>query len=251
MPLILLASAGLPADAAARDLPAVLDWSDTYIVSFPVDGRVSQVRVRVGERVAGGARLVELDTEPFKIQLRRLDAAVAAREPVLADEAREYEQAKSLYEQTVLSDVELQRARNAYEKARAELAESTAQRELARWRLDRAGAVAPWDARVIRRSVEPGQMVVDEQRSIPLLVLAKTDAMTAGASLPAAAMRALHIGQQVRVLIDDDSRDAEIISLGMQPETDRGEPGYRLEARFSTTQDDDFRAGQAAVIRLP
>jgi RND family efflux transporter MFP subunit len=249
--LILGASLVLPVTAAARDVQAVLDWSDKHVVSFPVNGRVEQVHVRAGERVSRGARLVELNTAPFDISLRQFEAAVAAHEPVLAEAKREYEQAGSLYEQTVLSDVELQRTQHAYEQARAELAEAKAKRQLARWRLDQARAVAPWDAWVIQRNVEPGQVLVDEQRSTPLLVLAKDGVMTARALLPAATIHTLHTGQQLSVLIDKSRREAEIISLGMQPEMADGEPGYRLEVRFSTTPEDDLRAGQAAVVQIP
>jgi RND family efflux transporter MFP subunit len=247
----LVTSLVLPVTATARDVQVVLDWADKHVVSFPVNGRVEQVHVRAGERVNRGARLVELDTAPFEISLRQFEAAVAAHEPVLAEAKREYEQAGSLYEQTVLSDVELQRTQHAYEQARAELAEAKAKRQLARWRLDQARAVAPWDAWVIQRSVEPGQVIVDEQRSTPLLVLAKDGVMTARALLPAATIRALHTGQQLGVLIGNKRRDSEIISLGMQPEIADGEPRYRLEVRFSATPDDGLRAGQAAMIQLP
>jgi RND family efflux transporter MFP subunit len=247
----LAASVVLPCTAAAHDFQAVLDWAEKYIVNFQVNGSVEQVHVRVGDRVTGGTHLIELDTTPFDIRLRQFEAAVAAREPVLAEAKREYEQAGSLYEQTVLSDVELQRAQHAFEQARAELVEAQATLQLAHWRLDQASAVAPWDARVIQRSVEPGQVLVDEQRTTPLLVLARDGEMTARALLPAEAIHALHIGQKVSVLIDNNRRDADITSLGMLPETVDGESRYRLDARFDTTKEDDFRAGQAARIQLP
>ena len=241
----------LPCTAAAGDFQAVLDWTEKHVVSFPVNGLVERVHVRAGDRVTEGTALIELTTEPFDIRLRQFEAAVAAREPVLAEAKREYEQAGSLYEQTVLSDVELQRAQHAFEQARAELAEAKAALQLAHWLLDQTRAIAPWDAWVIQRNVEPGQVLVDEQRAAPLLVLAKDGEMTARALLPASEIRALRTGQQVSVLIDNSSRDADIISLGMQSESVDGEPGYRLEARFYGNSGDGFRAGQAAVIRLP
>jgi RND family efflux transporter MFP subunit len=247
----LVVSAGLPVASAARDYPAVLDWADKYNVSFPVSGRVDRVHVSTGERVSRGTPLIELDAAPFKISLQQSEAAVAAHEPVFAEAKREYDQAGSLYEQTVLSDVELQRAQHAFEHARAELAQARASLQLVRWRLEQARALAPWDAWVIRRNVEPGQVLVDEQRSTPLLVLAKDGVMTARATLPATTISALHTGQHVRVIIDNSNRDAEIIGLGMQYEASGDDSGYRLEARFATSQDDAFRAGQPAVIQLP
>ena len=248
--LAIAVSVALPATAVAHDYPAVLDWADKHVVSFPLNGRVEQVHARTGERVNRGAKLIELDTEPLKIRLRQFEAAVAAQEPVLAEAKREYEQAGSLDEQTVLSDVELQRAQHAFEQASAGLTQAKAALQFARWQLDQARAVAPWDAWVIQRNVEPGQVLVDEQRSTPLLVLARDGVMTARAMLPATTISALRIGQHVKVIVNNNNRDAEITGLGMQLEVEGDDPGYRLEARFSTAPDDGFRAGQMAVIQL-
>lgn len=247
----LLCLAVFSGNAAARDLQAQLDWAEKYIVSFPVNGAVKRVYVSAGQHVAEGAPLVELDAEPFRIRLRQHEAAVAARGPVLAEAQREYEQARSLYEQTVLSDVELQRTQHAFEQARAELAQAEAALQLSRWRLNKTSSVAPWDGWVLLRDVEPGQMLVDEQRAEPLLVLGKAGAMIASAMLTAAEIRPLRTGQQLKVQVDNQAYEAEVVSLALQPETSIGESHYRLEARFEMAQDERFRAGQAAVIKLP
>ena len=104
----LLALATGTGRSVAGDHDAVLDWSGLHIVSFPLDGGVTSVHVRAGDRVARGDKLVELNTEPIEIRIDQYEAELAARKPVLADAKRDFEHAKSLYEQTVLSDVELQ-----------------------------------------------------------------------------------------------------------------------------------------------
>ena len=169
--LLALLIPGMTAVAAdAGDFDAVLEWSGIYVVNFPLDGGVANVYVRPGDRVSKGTKLVELNPAPLEIRISQYEAEVAASKPVLADAKREFEHARSLYEQTVLSDVELQRARHAYEKASAELSAARARLKYAQWQRDMASAVAPWDAWVVERSVEPGQMLVAEQRSKPLLV---------------------------------------------------------------------------------
>ena len=235
--------------AAAVDFEARLGWAGLYFVSFPLDGGVASVHVRPGDRVGKGARLVELDPEPIEIAISRYTAESAALEPVLADARRDFEHAQSLYEQTVLSDVELQRARHAFEKVRAELAASRARLKFANWQKRRAIATAPFDARVVARDVEPGQMLVAEQRSKPLLVLARTGVMTARASVPLSSVLNLETGQAVSVRVDDRTYPATLSSLGMRAD-DNGR-SYLLEAVFEHAKDQVFRAGQAAIIRLP
>jgi RND family efflux transporter MFP subunit len=238
-------------NADASDYDAVLDWAGIYVVSFPLDGGVTHVHARPGDRVSKGKKLVELNPAALDIRIKRFQAEVAARKPVLSDAKREFEHAQSLYEQTVLSDVELQRAQHAYEKASAELAASRAQLDYALWRKDMASAVAPWDAWVVQRNVEPGQMLVAEQRSRPLLVLAKAGLMAASAVLPLSVVQVLQSGQAATVLIGDQQYIATVVSVGMAPEKGIEQGPYRVVVEFEVGAKDLYRAGQAATIRLP
>lgn len=237
--------------ADAGDFEAVLDWAGIYVVNFPLDGGVANVYVREGDRVSKGTKLLELNPAPLDIRISQFQAELAANRPVLADAKREFEHAQSLYEQTVLSDVELQRARHSYEKATAELAASSARLSYAQWQRDMASVAAPWDAWVVERKVEPGQMLVAEQRSRPLLVLAKTGVMTARAELPLSSVQALATGQSARVLIGNRQYAAIVTSLGMRAETRAKAGYYEVEVEFEVRPDDAFRAGQAATIQLP
>jgi RND family efflux transporter MFP subunit len=246
--LVLSVAAG---EADAGDYAAVLDWSGIYVVNFPLDGGVANVYVRPGDRVNKGAKLVELNPVPLDILISQYEAEVAARKPLLADTKREFEHAQSLYEQTVLSDVELQRARLAYEKAGAELAASRARLKYAQWQRDMATATAPWDAWIVERKVEPGQMLVAEQRSKPLLVLAKSRVMAARTELPLSSVLAIETGQSAIVLIEKRQYAAIVTSLGMRPDTAVKDGYYLLEVEFEVRPNDGFRAGQAATIRLP
>lgn len=246
--LVLLAGAS---HAGAAEFEAELDWAGLYIVNFPLDGGVTGVHVRPGDRVGKGDRLVELNAEPIEIRISQYEAELAAAKPVLADARRELEHAKSLYEQTVLSDVEVQRAQHAYDKAAAEMAASRARLEYARWQKRMATATAPFDARVIARNVERGQMLVAEQRSRALLVLASTGLMTARARLPLSSAQALETGQPVTVLVENKPHAATVTSLGIPADAADNDTGYLLEAEFQVGPEDGFRAGQGAMIRLP
>lgn len=237
--------------AHAVDFDAVLNWTEIYVVGFPLDGSVAQVHVRPGQRVSEGKTLIELDSEPITIRIKQFQAEVAADQTVLADAKREYEQAQSLYEQTVLADDELQRKLHAYERARAELTISNARLDYARWQLKKARVKAPWDAWVVQRFADPGQVVVAEQRSRPLLVLAKSGVMGAMADVPATHIDTIRIGQHATVLVDDKSFSAKVSTIAMQQAASEQDGHYRVQVVFDVASGEVFRAGQAATIRLP
>jgi RND family efflux transporter MFP subunit len=240
----------ISASAYAADFDAVLDWAEIFVVGFPMDGSIAQVYVRPGQLVSEGTTLIELDNEPIAIRIRQYQAAVAADKAVLADAKRQFEQAQSLYEQTVLADDELQRALNAYEKARAQLASANARLDYARWQLKKANVTAPWDAWVVQRHADPGQILVAEQRAQPLLVLAKSGVMGAMTDVPATHIDTLSVGQHATVVIGGQSFTAKVATVGMQSEANKRGDLYRVEVAFDVADKKLFRAGQAATIRF-
>jgi hypothetical protein len=94
-------------------------------------------------------------------------------------------------------------------------------------------------------------MLVAEQRSQPLLVLAKTGMMAARSSLPLSAVQGLVTGQPATVLIEDHHYAATVTALGMRAQTGYEDERYLVEVEFEIDPDHDYRAGQAATIRLP
>ncbi len=236
--------------AHAADFDAVLDWAEIFVAGFPMDGSIAQIYVRPGQRVSEGATLIELDNEPIAIQVKLYQAEVAADKAVLAGAKRQFEQAESLYEQTVLADDELQRASNAYEKARAELTSARARLDYARWQLKKARVTAPWDALVVQRHADPGQILVAEQRAQPLLVLAKSGVMGAIADVPITRIDTISIGQRATVVVGGQSFPATVAAVALQRAA--AEPGsrYRVEVAFDVNGERVLRAGQAATIRF-
>jgi RND family efflux transporter MFP subunit len=237
------------AEDRVSEVKAVLEWSQLHVVAFPVDGRVVAVHARPGDRVKKGDKLIDLSTEPNEIRVRQFRAAVDVKKPAVTDTKREYDQALSLYEQTVLSDVELQKAKLAYEKASAELDLAKAQLDLERWKLRKKTAVAPWDALVISRDIEPGIMLVDEQRTRNWMVLAKADVLGASATISAATASHLHTGQSVSVSVGSQAYQGKIIELEQMSGAELA--NYRLLVEFNLASANNILPGMAATVVLP
>jgi len=237
-----------PQLASADELEASLEWSQLHVVGFEVDGGVIAVHARAGDRVSKGSKLIELNPEPAEMRVRQFSAELAARKPALADSRREYEHAQSLYEQTVLSDVELDKTRLAYDKAQADIASAQAQLDLARWKLDNKTAYAPWDGIVLERNIEVGDMLVDEQRTRRWMVLASTDRIAARATVPASTAAGIQTGNKVRVEAGGKSYDATIIEIQHQPEP--GMQNFSILAEFELTPADRLAAGMSARVTL-
>ncbi len=244
--LSLLHLLSLPSVLSAAEYPAQLQWADVHIVSVPVEAMVSDVAVHAGQRIKAGEVLLQLRDEPLRHALRAAQAKVAALQPQLEDAQREKNDAEALYEQTVLSDVELQAAQIRYRRIEAQMQQAHAELALARWRASWATLHSPVDGIVIERNVHPGQMIAGDHRSKPLLQLASMVVMLAQAQIPAKLAAALAPGEVLSVVFAGKRHRAVVSEIILLPDR-QGQ--VQLRARF--TPAGPALAGQSATLILP
>lgn len=114
-------------------------------LSFKVGGVVSRVLVHEGDAVRQGQTLATLD-------LGEIDPGLV-RARTAADKAeRDYQRAERLYADSVVTLVQLQDSRSVRDAARAEL-------DAVSFNRGRAQIVAPSAGIILRRKVEPGEIV--------------------------------------------------------------------------------------------
>ncbi|MFY1826310.1 efflux RND transporter periplasmic adaptor subunit [Myxococcus fulvus] len=118
-------------------------------LSFKPGGIVRQVSVEEGRTVTRGQVLAALDPSEVGPQVAQ---AREARDKA----ARDLERARSLYEAQVATRVQLQDATTAFEVAEAGLRVATFQER-------QTSLVAPAAGRILRRMVEPGEVVAPGQ----------------------------------------------------------------------------------------
>lgn len=138
-------------------------------LGVPVSGVIVELGVAPGEQVKRGQPLLSLDPRPFRLRLRAVEATVARLRPARDERVRELERAQELYDRTVLSDVELQHARNAAEMAAAAYDEAESARDLAALQLEYSVLRAPSDGSVVGVEAAVGQVVVNRCQAVPLI----------------------------------------------------------------------------------
>lgn len=165
--LMLLLCVAAAAHAQGRSPSARTDGA--VGLGVPVSGVIGELRVAPGAQVKRGQPLLSLDPRPFRLRLRAVEATVARLRPERDERARDLERAQELYDRTVLSDVELQRARNAAEMAAAAYEEAESARDLAALDLEYSVLRAPSDGSVVGVEAAVGQVVVNRCEAVPLV----------------------------------------------------------------------------------
>lgn len=248
---IVLESVGHQAMAAG--FKATIQWARKVELSTPVSGVIETVTVTPGSFVRKGQVMLALDPIPFKSELERA-RALRIRAEVSRDEAsRDYDQAKKLYSDTVLSTVDLQNAENKYKRAAAKLSAAAADVSLAEYRLARSVIKAPFDGWVLRRNAEPGETVASRLAPPTLIVLAEAGRYIARAPVPEDRLNQVPVGKQVRVRVGGKDYPGTVRLVGLEKvPPGEGENGssfpvdviFRVSGRL-------LRAGQKAEIDLP
>ena len=168
-------------------------------VGSTLTGRVAQVMVRENAQVRRGEVLVRLETDELSAALGQAVAAVRQAEATLLAAQASLARGQQLVAQGFYSASQLDEARRAVDVAQAQLASARASVTAARARLTQATLVAPADARVLSRQVEPGQIV---QPGKALMSLALAGPTQLSAQVDERFLDQLQPGQKATVVAD-------------------------------------------------
>ncbi len=188
------AERGVPVAAAevrTRDLSRSLTLSATIEprvvirLASRTQGTIDQVHVEAGDRVDRGDLLLELDLSEHRAELARARAQ--------EEEAQlEYDRSQQLRGEGVVSDADFQRARVALQIHRS-------QRQLWETRIAYGRVMAPRDAVVTDRFVEPGEAVEAQDT---LFELAAMDELVMRPGVSERDVVHLEVGQSLPITLD-------------------------------------------------
>jgi multidrug efflux system membrane fusion protein len=236
--------------ANAAELQAVTGWLQRVELGPLVSGVVSEVHVRPGDRVDKDARLVTLDRRDFASRVSRREAERRHAELLLEEAQREDERAAELYDRTLLSDHERNQAAIALESAKAAAEAARAALSRARLDLERSQLRAPFDALVLAVSAVPGQSVVSELQSQPLVTLADRSVVVARAAVDAEQAAGLVPGQGLRATLRGQSIEVRVREVGLEPLAGQVEPPYYALVVELPVDDATPRAGEPLLLHL-
>ena len=239
-------------------------------VSVKITGRIVERLVKEGDRVTRGQALVRLDDSELAADVKRLEAALRAAQATLRDlekgarpqeiedaraavssvEAtrtmteREYQRTEQLFKQNLIAAQDVDRARQAYEVAKAQ--EWSARERLAlvlegprpdqidaaRWQVTQAEAalaqarsrlreaivVSPIDGVVLRKNLEVGETA---NPGVPILTLVDPKDVWLRAYVPETEVGRLKVGEPARVRVDafpDRVFTGRLIEIGSEAE---------------------------------
>lgn len=179
-------------------------------VGFEIGGALTQVLVDEGDSVTEGSALARLDTAAFRA--RRDEAAAALAQAVSAEglAVRSLERNRDAADGGGISEQALDAAHDAATSAAANVAAARARLASADVDLDRSVLKAPYDAVVIRRQLDEGEIVSAGQ---PVLALQETAALQVRIGVAGDLSRVITRGESRTLRVGDRALDATVTAV--------------------------------------
>lgn len=232
----------------SQEYDAALSWSQKTALGTVVSGIVEEVYANVGDKVKKGEVLVQLDASVFKAHVVEYKAKLKSATEYLKEMKRERDRSLELYDRTVLSEHDLQMAKNNYINARAKYENVRAGLVDREFKLKYSAVRAPFDAVVLSRNAQPGQIIATEFEQVPLLVVAATDKMLARLFASESELSRMIKGKPARVTVGGKTYNGKIQSISLEPLSDNKDTmGYPIEVEFNAAGD-MLRSGLTAKV---
>jgi RND family efflux transporter MFP subunit len=129
------------------------------VVSAKIQGRLAELNVEEGSRVADGDVIARLENADFRARVAQAEAGVARADADLAEQRRQLRLAASLHERNLGSEDDEEAAASRVRIAEAALAQARATLDLARAQLEDTVIRAPFAGVVVKKMAEVGESV--------------------------------------------------------------------------------------------
>ena len=199
------------------DYVATLRSRDSAVIMPDVEGQITQILVRSGQRVAAGTPLVQIDPARQQATVKSQQDTRAAKQASLAFARQDFARVESLHAEGILSRHNLDRARAALDAAESELEALDAQLSEEQVQLRYHRVTAPAAGVVGDIPVRVGDRVTV---STVLTTLSRASGLEVYVSVPVERAPGLRHGLPLRIVDSAGGLAAETFVSFVSPEVD-------------------------------
>jgi multidrug efflux system membrane fusion protein len=232
----------------AAEYDATLTWAQRVEMSAPVNGVVQKVFAQTGKIAAKGETLVQIDPRGFNASLKYAKAKFKSAEVNAQEAKRELDRQSDMYDRTMLSDHDLQIAKNNHVEALSRLQQAESELTQAKLNVEYSAIRAPFNAIIVETKAVKGQVVTSDITPPVLVVVAEAHRMLARTYVKADKVNSLVLNQGAVVKVAGKTFQGKVTNIGMEME--HLKPGLYVVDIIFDTKDAVLRAGLNAKVEL-
>jgi len=216
LPVQIQVARAVPIDDVTEYL-ATLKSRDSAVIMPEVEGQITEILVRSGDRVAAGTPLMQIDPARQQATVKSQRDTGTAKQAGLEFTRQQFERVKVLHAEGILSQQDLDRARTEVDAARAELEALDAQLSEQQVQLRYHRVTAPTAGVVGDIPVRVGDRVTV---STVLTTLSRTSGLEAYVSVPVERAPGLRVGLPLQIVDSTGTIAAEMRVSFVSPQVD-------------------------------
>jgi RND family efflux transporter MFP subunit len=236
--------------ASARTYPGRVQAAQRVPLAFRVGGPVVEIRVSKGQQVRAGEVLARIDTRDYEVQVKNLEAQLAATSAQEVQAAEGYQRVRGLYEHDNASKADFDNARAALDVSRAQVEATEQALKAARLSLADTDLRAPTVGTVADRLVEAHQTVAAGQ---PIVRFQGAGAMEVLIHVPEREIGDLTSKEPAGITVRFDAlSDGEPINARVKEfatETDSQTQTFPVTLELESQPSADLMPGMTASVR--
>ncbi len=199
-----------------------------------VEGRITQIYVHSGDRVAAGTPLMQIDPSKQEATVSSQEQMHAAQQANVAFAQQQYDRVSGLYKAGVVSKQDLDQAQTALDTARAQLQSLEAQVTQQRVQLHYYKVVAPRTGIVGDVPVRVGDRIITSTR---LTTVDQPGALEAYVYVPIERSTQLKLNMPVQIVDASEKVLAQSRITFISPEVDTSTQSVLVKATISNNRD--------------
>jgi HlyD family secretion protein len=172
-------------------------------ISAKVSGQIIKVGVKDGDYVRKGQFLCQLDPEFYRASVERTESSLKSAMAGFQKAKNEYERAKQLSNQNLISQSELDTYKSSFEQAEAQVQQMQASLKQDRDDLSKTTIYAPMDGTVSQLNKKVGEMAMGSQFTLDvIMVVADLTRMLAETEIDENDVVSVSLGDTAKIQID-------------------------------------------------
>lgn len=210
--------------------PARIEPLKTIQIASKFPGRIMEIPVTAGTKVARGQRLVRLDNTELNARLSQAKAHLGAAEAGFSRASADAHRMRNLFGKEAATRQALDAATSEERQALASVQEAKAAIIQMESEVAETNLLAPYDGIVERRLQEPGDLVLPGQ---PIVTFLQSQVLRIEASIPSSCANGILVGDNVYATIPDQAIEIVAIIEEKEPASDRETQTQRIKARLT------------------
>ncbi len=192
-----------------------------------VAGRLSVVHFDVGDQVAAGDVVFQLDPGPFRTNLQRARAGLALAKAEAAQALHELERVRRLADQRVAPPQQLDQQLTLLAVAKARVQQELAAVQSAEQDLTRTEVISPYAAHLVERQLHEGAIVGP---GAVVVTIQERTGFSAELDVPAAAASPVRVGDPALLIVEGAAEPLQSTIASVNARIDPETRTYRVRA---------------------